>query len=221
MSTPIAIVGMGCVVPGAGDVRTFWENVRAGRQSLIPVPATAWDHGLYFSPDPSEPDRAYAELGGFVTDFVFDWRRFRVPPTDAAEVNPMQWMVLEAGAQALGSVSELPRESTAIILGATGLGWQKDSGFRIRLDEMLDAVRESPEFRRDPSGDAGRGPRAHRQPPPCAAEGGFGGQRGGCLGERRRRTHQHALRSEGAALLGRRRLRVVPGGAGFGGARAP
>ena len=140
------------MVPGANDLASFWDNVRSARQSLIPVPASAWDHRLFHSRDRSEPDRTTAELAGFVTDFQFDWRRFRVPPADAAAVNPMQWMVLEAGAQALSGLTEIPKDTTGIILGSTGLGWQPDSGFRIRLDDMLDAIRESEAYRALPAG---------------------------------------------------------------------
>src|SRR5690606_2440734 len=125
---------------------TFWKGLREGRRSLVPVPAEAWDHRLFHSEDREAPDRTVAERAGFVTDFRFDWRRFRVPPADAAAVNPMQWMVLEAGAQALEGPSAIPRDTTGIILGSTGLGWQPDSGLRIRLEEMLDAVRESEAF---------------------------------------------------------------------------
>ncbi len=144
---PIAVVGLGCVLPGALDVAAFWRNVLRRQVSLQPVPPQAWEHARYFDADRSAPDRTYCRVGGFVTDFRFDWRRFKVPPADAQAVNPMQWMVLEAGYQALSPLQRLPTETTAIILGSTGLGWQRDSGLRIRLDDMVDAVRDSEAFR--------------------------------------------------------------------------
>ncbi|MGQ0507306.1 MAG: polyketide synthase, partial [Myxococcaceae bacterium] len=144
---PIAVVGIGCVVPGALSVDAFWRNLIDRHVSLAQVPRSAWDHALYFDPDRRAPDRTYCQLGGFVQDFVFDWKRFKVPPADAQAVNAMQWMILEAGTQALTPLAAtLPKERTSIILGATGLGWQKDSGLRIRLDEMLDAIRSSEGF---------------------------------------------------------------------------
>jgi acyl transferase domain-containing protein len=143
----IAVVGLGCVLPNALRVANFWSNVSAGKVVLSKVPPRAWNHSLHFHPDPSVPDRTHAELGGFVTDFVFDWRRFKVTPADAQQVNPLQWMILEAGTQALSEVRVIPRESTSIILGATGLGWQPDSSMQIRLEDMLEAVRATEEFR--------------------------------------------------------------------------
>jgi acyl transferase domain-containing protein len=150
---PIAIIGAGCILPGAQDPAALWRLVLEGRTALRRVPESAWDHSLYFAADKTLPDRTYGELGGFVDGFVFDWRRFKVPPADAQTVNPMQWMILEAGAQALGGVKRLPGRTTGVVIGSTGLGWQKDSGLRIRLDDMLDAVRSSEAFRMLPRRD--------------------------------------------------------------------
>src|SRR5262249_52399385 len=122
------------------------------RVLLKPVPAQRWNHALYLDANAGVPDRTPCNLGGFVSDFVFDWRKFKVPPADAKTVNPLQWMILQARAQALEAAGALPRDRTAIILGSTGLGWQKDSGLRIRLDDMLDAVRATPEFGELPPG---------------------------------------------------------------------
>ena len=143
----IAVVGLGCVLPGARSASEFWKNVLAGEVSLTRVPSQAWAHSLYYSPDRLAPDRTHCDLGGFVSDFSFDWRKFRVPPADVQAVNPMQWMILDAGTQALSQAGVLPRDRTSIIIGATGLGWQRDSGLQIRLDDMLDAVRATEEFR--------------------------------------------------------------------------
>ncbi|HZI03453.1 MAG TPA: beta-ketoacyl synthase N-terminal-like domain-containing protein, partial [Archangium sp.] len=142
----IAVVGLGCVLPNALRVSDFWASVSTGRVSLSKVPSRAWDHSLYFHPDRTMPDRAHAELGGFINDFVFDWRKYKVTPADAQLVNPFQWLILEAGTQALSEVRVLPRDTTGIILGATSLGWQRDSGMHIRLEDMLDAVRATDEF---------------------------------------------------------------------------
>ncbi|HYO51418.1 polyketide synthase [Archangium sp.] len=143
----IAVVGLGCVLPNALRVSDFWASVSTGRVSLSKVPSRAWEHSLYFHPDRTMPDRTHAELGGFINDFVFDWRKYKVTPADAQQVNPFQWMILEAGTQALSEVRVLPRDTTGIILGATTLGWQRDSGLHIRLEDMLDAVRATDEFR--------------------------------------------------------------------------
>ncbi|HSP79754.1 MAG TPA: beta-ketoacyl synthase N-terminal-like domain-containing protein, partial [Myxococcaceae bacterium] len=143
----IAVVGLGCVLPNALRVADFWAHVSTGQLALSRVPMRAWDHALHYHPDRTVPDKSHAELGGFVTGFDFDWRKYKVTPADAQQVNPMQWMILEAGTQTLSGVRVLPRDTTGIFLGATSLGWQRDSGLQIRLEDMVDAVRATDEFR--------------------------------------------------------------------------
>jgi len=145
---PIAVVGLGCILPDAFSPADFWRNLLAGKVSLVDVPTRRWKHELYFSSDRSVADKTYAKRGGFVEGFHVDWKKFKIPPADADAVNPLQWMVLEAGYQALSGVQNLPTETTAVIIGSTGLGWQRDSGLRIRLDDMLDAVRQTEELKR-------------------------------------------------------------------------
>src|SRR5438270_4553794 len=53
----VAIVGMAALVPGAADVRTFWENTLAGRDAITEVPPDRWDWRTYYDPDPKAPDK--------------------------------------------------------------------------------------------------------------------------------------------------------------------
>ncbi len=79
MSEPIAIVGRGCVAPGALDPDTFWANIAAGRHCLAPMPDGHWTQ-------PRErmvghrAARAVSDMAGVVAGFgpcaldpVFDW----------------------------------------------------------------------------------------------------------------------------------------------------
>jgi acyl transferase domain-containing protein len=144
---PIAIVGLGAILPGARGVAEFWANALAGRSALrTPLPAARFTEARYLA-DAVAPDqngRARQLTGGYVVDdWEFDWRKFRVPPADAASVNPMQFVALSAAVEALDGVKALPRETTAVLLGASGLGYQKDSGLRIHEAEMLEALEAS------------------------------------------------------------------------------
>jgi acyl transferase domain-containing protein len=130
-----AIVGLGAVLPGAHDVTAFRASAAAASNALRRATS-----GARFEPE-AHPDLGAA---GFVTDgWVFDWRRFHVPPADVRVGNPLSFAALAAGAEALAGVKNLPRESTAIVLGASTLGYQRDSGLRIHLDEMTAALREA------------------------------------------------------------------------------
>ena len=76
----IAIVGMAAILPGAGDVRTFWENTLAKRDSVTEVPADRWDWRLYYDADPKAPDKVVSKWGGFVPDVPFDPLYYGMPP---------------------------------------------------------------------------------------------------------------------------------------------
>ena len=79
MTTPIAIVGVGAVLPGAPDAPTFWNNVKTGVYSIAEIPPDRWDPRLYFDPDPKAPDKTYSKIGGFVRDFTWDPVAWHLP----------------------------------------------------------------------------------------------------------------------------------------------
>ena len=54
---PIAIIGLGCVLPDAPDVKSFWDNVLAGKSSIREVPTERWDPALFYDTDKSAPDK--------------------------------------------------------------------------------------------------------------------------------------------------------------------
>jgi hypothetical protein len=43
LSTGIAVVGMGCRLPGAPDPTTFWDVLRSGTETIADAPADRWD----------------------------------------------------------------------------------------------------------------------------------------------------------------------------------
>ncbi len=95
---PIAIVGRGCVVPGASDPDEFWANIAAGKSSLTPEAG-----------------------GGIVRDFdrAFDPAGFAVDPGEIMRLDPLYQWVLHAARQALreaGRTGE-PLPGAGLVLG--------------------------------------------------------------------------------------------------------
>lgn len=132
----VAIVGMAAIVPGAGDVRTFWENTLGGVDSIVEVPADRWDWRLYYDPDPKAPDKVTSKWGGFVPDVPFDPLRYGMPPTSLPSIEPVHLLTLEAVRAALDDAGygkrPFPRERTAVVLGAGGGAAQLAMGYAFR-----------------------------------------------------------------------------------------
>jgi len=40
--TPIAVVGMACLFPGASDLNTFWQNIVNKVDTTVEVPSDRW-----------------------------------------------------------------------------------------------------------------------------------------------------------------------------------
>ncbi|MFJ9538361.1 aminotransferase class I/II-fold pyridoxal phosphate-dependent enzyme [Streptomyces sp. NPDC101225] len=89
---PIAIVGIGCRLPGAPDADGLWRLLMDGRDAITEVPRDRWDAGRVNAP----------AHGGFL-DAVdeFDARFFGMSAREAARTDPQQRLLLEVAWEAL------------------------------------------------------------------------------------------------------------------------
>ncbi|MFF4616168.1 SDR family oxidoreductase [Nonomuraea jabiensis] len=67
---PIAVVGMGLVVPGAGDPDAFWRLLDEGADLFVDVPPDRWPVASFHDDDPRAPDKTYQRRSGFITGFT-------------------------------------------------------------------------------------------------------------------------------------------------------
>ncbi|MCS0639815.1 type I polyketide synthase [Streptomyces sp. LP05-1] len=109
---PIAVVGMGCRLPGADGPAAFWSLLSEGRSAIGEVPADRW---------PADSPAA-VERGGFLDGVGdFDAAFFQVSPREAAAMDPQQRLVLELAWEALEDAGIVPGSlrdtSTAVFVG--------------------------------------------------------------------------------------------------------
>ncbi|MFJ4341023.1 beta-ketoacyl synthase N-terminal-like domain-containing protein [Streptomyces sp. NPDC088915] len=99
--TPIAVIGMGCRLPGAADPEQFWEVLLAGRDLVTEVPADRWDVTSLYSPD-GGPGRSQSKWGGFLDDAaLFDPEFFGFDAEAARHLDPLARKALEVSVECL------------------------------------------------------------------------------------------------------------------------
>lgn len=117
---PIAVVGRGCVLPGALSPSALWDLVAAGRTSLAPAPDGRWRVPSSSVLTPGA-DFALHEIGGYVTGFdeTFDPTGFALAPDELNVLDPGVRWVLDSARQALREAGEeLPdRARCGLVLG--------------------------------------------------------------------------------------------------------
>ncbi|QXJ20725.1 SDR family NAD(P)-dependent oxidoreductase [Actinomadura graeca] len=120
----IAIIGIGCVFPGAEDAGAYWANIARGVDSVTEVPAGRWDPDLYFGADGD--GRTPSKWGGFIPDVPFDALAYGIPPAALGSVEPVQLLALEVASRALrdAGYADRPfdRSRTSVFFGAEGGG---------------------------------------------------------------------------------------------------
>lgn len=100
---PIAIVGIGCRLPGGVDSPAdFWQLLIQGRDAIREVPPDRWDLALHFDPDPQRPLHQHVRHGGFIEGIdQFDAAFFGISPREAICMDPQQRLLLEVAWRAL------------------------------------------------------------------------------------------------------------------------
>ncbi|WP_437336267.1 beta-ketoacyl synthase N-terminal-like domain-containing protein [Sorangium sp. So ce394] len=134
MFEPIAIVGRGCVLPGALHPAALWDNVLAGRDLLSAAPDGRWrlsreralasghGDGRGARDVRDAKDRAWSDRGGYVAGFDEHFRRVLArdpfprrsgPPESLLALDPLFQWVLYAGREALREAGHEGRSDRA------------------------------------------------------------------------------------------------------------
>ncbi len=135
MSSPIAIVGIGCRFAGARDPQSFWEVTREGRAVFGPVPPGRWDEATFFDANPRARDKSYAPTGAWIDDVeTFPAQALQIPPRRVDVMDPQQRLSLECAIEAIEDAGmnpdALPRR-TGVYMGVTAVEYRTLSSARV------------------------------------------------------------------------------------------
>jgi len=120
-SKDIAIIGMACVLPGAPDVRRYWENILHKVNAISDAPPE-WEADLFYEENTKADDRTYCKRGGFLGKLAqFDPFTFGIMPNAVDGGEPDHFMALQASHDALKDCGNLDlepvKQRTAVIIG--------------------------------------------------------------------------------------------------------
>jgi acyl transferase domain-containing protein/SAM-dependent methyltransferase/acyl carrier protein len=118
-SEPVAIIGIGCRLPGGVDgPAAFWSLLAEGRDAVSEVPADRWSIDELFDADPDAPGRMASRWGGFLSHIDrFDAPFFGISRREAVSMDPQQRMLLEVTWEALEHAGVNPHGLTGAPVG--------------------------------------------------------------------------------------------------------
>jgi acyl transferase domain-containing protein len=106
---PLAVIGIGCRVPGANGPDELFEMLRAGTDAIREVPADRWDIDAYYDPNPDAPGRMSTRFGGFIQGVdLFEPTLFGISRREALTMDPQQRVLLEVAWEALEHAGQAP-----------------------------------------------------------------------------------------------------------------
>ncbi|WP_191498848.1 type I polyketide synthase, partial [Mycobacterium simulans] len=141
---PVAVVGMGCRLPGGvNNPDEYWELLRDGRSGIVRVPPQRWDADALYTEDHTVPGTICNREGGFLTSWQpdeFDAEFFSITPREAAAMDPQQRLFLEVALEALENAGIPPHTirgtQTSVFVGVTAYDYMLTMSGVVRPEDL-------------------------------------------------------------------------------------
>ena len=112
--TPIAVIGMGCRLPGGIDSPDdFWQALLQGDDLVTEIPADRWDVEDHYDPERGVQGRSVSRWGGFIDNIGgFDAAFFGFGEREATAIDPQHRLLLETSWEAIEHAGIAPPSLT-------------------------------------------------------------------------------------------------------------
>ena len=140
-ASDIAIIGMNCRFPGAGNVEEFWQNLVQGVESIARFED---DEILAAGVDGATlEDPAFVKAGGVLPDVdLFDAAFFGINPREAQVLDPQQRLLLECAWECLEHAGYDPAACPGLVGVYTGAAMSSYLGYVYGAPELVLSVGE-------------------------------------------------------------------------------
>ena len=125
---PIAIVCIGCRLPGARDARSLWNLLARGIDAITQVPPERWDLAAFYDPARVDDGKMSTRWGGFVAGVDrFDPQFFKIAPREVPSMDPQQRVLLETVWEAMEDAGQRPEQlagtATGVFIGMSSFDY--------------------------------------------------------------------------------------------------
>lgn len=148
---PLAIIGLGCRLPGASDLNEYWDLIASGRTAYRILPPERLDQDVYYCPEVSQRPRTLTRLGGIVSPYKGIRELHGLNMSDVRQSDPAHLELFGVVEDALESAGwnrkHFSGKKTGVYLGHTrGTGRCGEIVYRTLVPQTARWLRELDEF---------------------------------------------------------------------------
>ena len=148
---PIAIVGMGCRLPGSSSLDAYWKLIESGESALGELPPSRLNQQLYFDPNTCSRPRTLTRLGGIVDPYLGLRSNHHLTAKDIAAADPAQLELVSVTEDAIAHAGwtdgSFAGKKTGVYVGHTrGSGRTGELVYRSLVAETAKWLNEVPAF---------------------------------------------------------------------------
>jgi 3-oxoacyl-(acyl-carrier-protein) synthase len=146
---PIAVVGMGCRLPGGVTTPVeYWTLLREGRSGIREIPGDRWDVDAYYDPDPQAIGKMYRGTAGFSTGSMQRCGVLQHRAARGASLDPQHRLLLRCAGKPSKSVVTGPAVNSRPVCTSASRRPTTQAWSRCDRTPCLSAPADGPERRR-------------------------------------------------------------------------
>lgn len=144
---PIAIVGLGCILPDAYSCSEWEKMLENGHHAFRPVPQKIWNYKIFENGYMRKKFGSIPEFkAGIIDHYNYDWKKNKVPPKQVQNASPIQFMMLDAVNEAFdmfGKNTSEVRQRTGVVVGTMfGGDFSNKMNIALTLPSFLEDLKE-------------------------------------------------------------------------------